>query len=114
MVQDFYHVYYSRVCHEHCNSSNYPLLSKGKRVLSLSNVISTNGDGILLSIKTNMANEIAETIKAIPICGRVLEFIPLCISVSAIRNEIIVIESTKAPFMSIEGDVYCSFLPVLC
>ena len=80
--------------------------------MSFSNLISTNGDVTLLSIKTKIANEIAETIKAIPTCGRVLEFIPLCTSVNAIRNEIIVIESTKAPFMSIEGDI-CSFLPML-
>jgi len=33
--------------------------------------MSTNGDAILLSIKTKILNEIAETTKAIPICGRV-------------------------------------------
>src|SRR5919202_2373968 len=82
------------------------------RVLSFNNLISTNGDGTLLSITTKMANEIAETMKAIPICGRILGFIPLCTRVSAIRNEIIVIESTEAPFMSIEGDVL--FLLLLC
>jgi hypothetical protein len=74
--------------------------------------MSTNGNATLLSMKTNTPNEITETTNAIPICGRLVEFIPLCTIVSATRNEIIVIESTKAPFMSIEGDTYC-FLPVL-
>ena len=66
----------------------------------------------LLSMMTKTINEIAETTNATPICGMVSEFIPVCTSVSAMRNAVIVAESATAPFMSMEGDVL--FLLVLC
>ena len=66
--------------------------------------MSTNGDITLLSMKTKTLNEIMEIRNAIPTSGKVLELIPLCKRVRAIRNEIIVMERTKAPLMSKEGE----------
>ena len=83
------------------------IMYEGMRVLSFSNLMSTNGDVTLLSMKTKTLNEMAETRNAIPTSGNALELIPLCKRVNAIRNEIIVIESTKAPFISKEGDDWC-------
>src|SRR5918998_4889040 len=87
------------------------MMYEGRRVLSFSNLRSTNGDAIFLSMMTKTDNEIIETINAAPICGKVSEFIPVSRSVSAMRKAIIVVESASAPFKSMEGDA--CFLPVL-
>src|SRR5215216_133376 len=79
------------------------MMYEGRRVLSFSNLRSTNGNAILLSMMTKTANEITETTNATPICGSVSEFIPVSTSVSAMRNAIIVVESASAPFKSMEG-----------
>src|SRR5918993_2695267 len=87
------------------------MMYEGRRVLSFSNLRSTNGDAIFLSMMTKTDNEITETVNAAPICGKVSEFIPVSRSVNAIRKAIIVVESASAPFKSMEGDA--CFLPVL-
>jgi hypothetical protein len=72
--------------------------------LCLSNLKSRNGGTILLSKATNTDNEIADATNAAAICGRFSELTPVCISVSAIRNEVIVAERTSTPLMSMEND----------
>src|SRR6476660_7718104 len=62
------------------------IMYEGMRVLSFSNLMSTNGDLTLLSMKTKTLNEMSETRNAIPTSGNALEFIPLCKRVNAIRN----------------------------
>jgi hypothetical protein len=74
----------------------------GRRILCLSNLKSRNGGTTLLSKATNTDNEIADATNAAAICGRFSELTPVCISVSAIRNEVIVTERTSTPLMSME------------
>src|SRR3954453_8953153 len=76
----------------------------GRRILCLSNLKSKNGGSILFSRKTKTDNEIDETANAAMTCSRFSELIPVCISVSAIRNEVIVAERAITPLMSIEID----------
>jgi hypothetical protein len=51
---------------------------------------------------TKTDNEIADVMNAPAICGRFSELTPICISVSAIRNEVIVTERASTPLMSME------------
>ncbi len=76
-----------------------------RRILCLSNFKSKKGGLALLSIITKTINEIADVTNAPAICGRFSEFIPICMSVSAIMNEDIVTERAGTPLMSIESDV---------
>jgi hypothetical protein len=76
----------------------------GRRILCLSNRKSRNGGTILLSRRTKTDNEIADAMNVATICGRFSELTPICISVSAKRNEVIVAESARTPLMSIEND----------
>ena len=76
----------------------------GRRILCLSNLKSRNGGVILLSRITKTDNEIDDATNAAEICGRFSEFTPVCIRVSAIRNEVIVAESANTPLMSMEND----------
>src|SRR5215211_6882788 len=75
-----------------------------RRILCLSNLKSRNGGTILLSRRTKTNNEIADAMNVATICGRFSELTPICISVSAKRNEVIVAESARTPLMSIEND----------
>ncbi len=75
----------------------------GRRILCLSNLKSRNGGTILLSRITKTDNEIADATNAAAICGRFSELMPVCISVSAIRNEVIVAERASIPLMSMEN-----------
>jgi hypothetical protein len=78
--------------------------------LCLSNLKSRNGGTILLSRITKTDNEIADATNAATICGRFSEVTPVCISVSANRNEVIVAERASTPLMSIENDDEDCFL----
>src|SRR5919106_2222861 len=76
----------------------------GRRILCLSNLKSRNGGTIFRSMITKTDNEIADAMNAATICGRFAELTPICMSVSAMRNEVIVAESARTPLMSIEKD----------
>src|SRR5215218_3669346 len=76
----------------------------GRRILCLSNLKSRNGGTILRSMITKTDNEIADATNAAAICGRFSELAPICISVSAMRNELIVAERASTPLMSMEND----------
>src|ERR687885_1162512 len=81
------------------------IMYDGRRILCLSNLKSKNGGTTLLSMITKTDNETADVMNAPVICGRVSELIPICISVSAIRNELIVVERANIPLMSMENDI---------
>src|ERR671918_1892000 len=76
----------------------------GRRILCLSNLKSRNGGTILLSRITKTDNEIVDATNAAAICSRFSELTPVCISVSAIRNDVIVAERARTPLMSMEND----------
>ena len=59
---------------------------------------------IFFSRMTKTDNEIADATNAAAICSRFSELTPICIRVSAIRNEVIVAESASTPLMSMEND----------
>ena len=67
----------------------------GSRTLCLSSLKSKNGGMARLSMITKTDNEIADVMNAAAICGRFSELTPICISVSAIRNEVIVTERAR-------------------
>src|SRR5918999_3509049 len=81
----------------------------GRRILCLSNLKSRNGCTILFSRITKTDNEIADAMNVATICGRFSELTPICIRVSAKRNEVIVAESARTPLMSIENDKWFLF-----
>jgi hypothetical protein len=78
-------------------------INEGRRILFRSNLRLTNGGIALLSITTKMGNEIADIINAPAICNIFSLFTPICIIVSAIRNEAIVTERVTIPLISIEN-----------
>src|SRR4029078_9923902 len=80
------------------------IMYEGRRILSFSNLRSTNGNATLLSTITKVMREATDIANAVSIWGKFVEFISVCISVNASRNEIIVKESARAPFKSIEED----------
>src|SRR5437773_11134980 len=64
----------------------------GSKILCLNNLKSRNGGTILRSMITNTDSEIAEATNADAICGKFADVTPICMSVSAIRNEVTVAE----------------------
>src|SRR5215203_6955984 len=85
---------------------------EGRRILSLNNLKSTNGGTAFLSITTNTVNDIADIVNAPAICDMFSALAPICTSVSATRNEVIVAERASIPLMSIEnGSLFFSDTP---
>src|SRR5919199_6916809 len=80
-------------------------MNEGNRILFLSSLKSKNGGLLFLSRLTKIANEIAEVANAAAISGGFWEFTPICMSVSAIRNEDTVAERASMPLMSIDSDL---------
>ena len=78
----------------------------GSRTLCLSSLKSKNGGMARLSMITKTDNEIADVMNAQRSAGFRP---PICISVSAIRNEVIVTERARTPLMSIENVSLFSF-----
>ena len=75
----------------------------GRKILWLSKPKSRNGGTILLSMITKTSNEIPDAMNAVAICVRFSERKSVCMSVSAMGNELIVAE-LSTPLMSMETD----------
>jgi hypothetical protein len=76
----------------------------GRKILCHSNLKSRNGGTILLSMITKTSREIPDAMNAVAICVRFSEPRSVCMSVSAMRNELIVAERASTPLMSMETD----------
>ena len=76
---------------------------EGRRILSRNNFKLTNGGIAFLSIITNTDNETTDIMNAPAICSTFSLFTPICMTVSATRNEAIVTERATIPLMSIEN-----------
>ena len=79
-------------------------MNEGRRILCFSNLKSRKGGTILFSRITKIDNEIADTTNEPAICRIFWELTPICMSVRAIRNDVIVTESAPTPLMSIGND----------
>src|SRR5919202_2166824 len=80
-------------------------MNDGNRILFLSSLRSKNGGLLFCSNLTKIANEVAELANAAAISGKFWELTPICMSVSAIRNEDTVAERASMPLMSIDSDL---------
>src|SRR5262249_23497961 len=72
----------------------------GRRVLSLSSLKSSSGELVLLSIITNIDNEIIDATNAAAIPRMFPAISPVCTSVSAIMNAAVAAERATAPLIS--------------
>ena len=79
-------------------------MNEGRRILSLVTLSPEKEAQLLFSRITKIDNEIADTTNEPAICRIFWELTPICMSVSAIRNDVIVTESATTPLMSIGND----------